>query len=333
MRERPSRILRSGPARLIMNNFTDRAARRYLTGSRRKLDRLNGIEGRSRVAKSDRMKNVPARGSLSIRPAPEAKRRSSRSARLKDREEWLRRIDPAFLFHRLFDLIPGLSFFAKNRAGEMMFASRNILDRYHLGNEIDIVGLTDFDLSPPDMARAHVMDDEQVYASGQPILNRIELGFDDAGVPDWFVVNKLPVRGYDGTIIGVMGFYQSYQGREKMHPHYDVAKAVEYVRQHFEDPINIGELARLAGLSVRQLQRKFKSAFATGPHEFLTRTRLLAACRLLRDTDLSAGEIASKCGFSDQSSFTKHFRGHIGETPRRYRHAMRAKLATGRAKI
>jgi transcriptional regulator GlxA family with amidase domain len=124
-----------------------------------------------------------------------------------------------------------------------------------------------------------------------------------------------------------MGFYQSYQGREKTHALDDVAKAVNYVRLHYEEPLNITELARLSGLSVRQLQRKFKEAFATGPHEFLTKTRLLAACRLLRETDLSAGEIAGKCGFSDQSSFTKHFRAHIGQTPRGYRHYVRASLA------
>ncbi len=273
-----------------------------------------------------RMKTTSTTGSLSVRPAPKNLQRTSRPARLKKRDDWLRSADPGFLFNRLFDLIPGISFFAKNRRGEMMFASRNIVDRYHFRNEIDIVGLTDFDLSPPDMARAHVVDDEQIYSSGQPILNRIELGFDDAGVPDWFVVNKLPIRSSDGTIIGVMGFYHSYQGREQTHPHYDVAKAVNYVRQHYEEPLNITELARLSGLSVRQLQRKFKFAFATGPHEFLTKTRLLAACRLLRESELSAGEIAGKCGFSDQSSFTKHFRAHIGQTPRAYRNDVRASL-------
>src|SRR5262245_41938700 len=124
----------------------------------------------------------PTIESLSIRPVPKVSG-ASRAARLKERESWLRKIDGAFLFHRLFDLIPGVSFFAKNRKGEMMFASRSVLERYHLREESDIVGLTDFDLSPHDMARAHVLDDEQIYRSGQPILNRIELGFDDAGVP------------------------------------------------------------------------------------------------------------------------------------------------------
>jgi AraC-like DNA-binding protein len=234
------------------------------------------------------MKHAPSlSGSVSLRPAPKRAERLSREARRQKRDESLRKIDPAFLFHRLFDLIPGFSFFAKNRDGEMMFASRNVFERYRLRDEIEIIGLTDFDLSPTDMAQAHVSDDQQIYRTGEPVLNRIELGFDDAGVPTWSIVNKLPVRDRDGRIIGVMGFYQNYQGHEKNHPQHELAKAVEYVRQHYGETINISDLSRLVGLSVRQLQRKFKLAFATGPHEFLTKTRLLAACRLLRESDLN----------------------------------------------
>jgi AraC-like DNA-binding protein len=273
------------------------------------------------------MKNVPFPGSVSVRPPVRKQAASSRKSRLKIRDEWVRQLDSSHLFHRLFDLIPGVSFFAKNRRGEFMFTSRNIRDRYHLSDEVEIIGLTDFDLSPTNMAQAHVKDDEQIYRTGQPILDRIELGFDEAGVPSWFVVNKLPIRSCSGATIGVMGFYHSYQGREYLLSHQGVAKVVEYVRTHYQHPISIAEMARIVGLSVRQLQRKFKLAFGTGPYEFVIMTRLLVACRLLRETDLNATEIGVECGFSDQSSFTKHFRQHIGMTPRRYRIFLRSSLA------
>jgi hypothetical protein len=39
---------------------------------------------------------------------------------LAKRDAWLGEIDPAHLFHRLFDVIPGVHFFAKNRKGELM---------------------------------------------------------------------------------------------------------------------------------------------------------------------------------------------------------------------
>lgn len=251
---------------------------------------------------------------------------AARHRLLTKRETWLREIDPAHLFHRLFDLIPSVTFFAKNRAGEMMFASRSVRERCHIRNEADIIGLNDFDLASAEMARSYLADDQKILEDGQPILNRIEVGLDESGVPDLFVVNKLPIRSRNGAIIGIMGFSHSNRGHGKLLSQDGVTKALDYVREHYRDPFRITELARLVGMSVRQLQRKFKVTFGISPHVFVLKTRLLAACRALRETDLNAGEIAAICGFSDQSSFTKHFHEQIGLTPRNYRFQVRGNL-------
>ena len=49
------------------------------------------------------------------------------------------------------------------------------------------------------------------------------------------------------------------------------------------------------------------------------RDTLEQAVRLLSTTSLTAGEIASACGFYDQSSFTRQFRSVLGLTPGAYR--------------
>jgi transcriptional regulator GlxA family with amidase domain len=67
------------------------------------------------------------------------------------------------------------------------------------------------------------------------------------------------------------------------------------------------------------LQRRFQSAFGITPQEFLIRTRVLEATKLLEQSALSAGEIATRCGFVDQSSFAQHFRKRIGSSPAMYR--------------
>ncbi|OGV58623.1 MAG: hypothetical protein A2283_12900 [Lentisphaerae bacterium RIFOXYA12_FULL_48_11] len=229
-------------------------------------------------------------------------------------------MDPANLFHRLFDVIPGVFFFAKNRKGEVMFASQGILDLYHISDEAAIIGMTDFDLNPPDMARSYVQDDERIYASGKPLLNRVELWFDRFGMPDWSVVNKMLIRSRTGKILGIMGFSQTYEDRAKLlQPFQGISKAVSHIRQHYQDNISIRELARLSGLSPRQLERKFRSTFGVSPQQFLIKTRLLASCRTLRETVKSLAEIAFDCGFGDQSSFTRHFRRYIGMTPGQFR--------------
>jgi len=244
----------------------------------------------------------------------------ARKALLAKRDAWLREIDPDHLFHRLFDAIPGVYFFAKNRRGELMLLSRGNREIRHIQDDASVIGLTDFDLNPADVARAYVRDDEQILATGEPLLNHVEMWFDQLGMPDWFVVNKMPIRSRRGEIIGIMGISQNYEGRSKLlQPFHGIAKAVSHLREHHREDVTIVELARLCGLSARQLQRKFKATFGVGPQQFLIKTRLLAACRALRETQQGISEIAYGCGFADQSALARHFRRHLGMTPTRFR--------------
>ncbi|MFA7005986.1 MAG: PAS domain-containing protein, partial [Verrucomicrobiia bacterium] len=131
--------------------------------------------------------------------------------RLAQREAWLRQIAPTSLFHVLFDHLPGLHFFAKNRRGETMFASSSVRKLYDLHDEADVIGLTDFDLNPPVMAKGYVADDARIYRTGEPVLRRVELWWDARGIPDWYQVTKLPIRSRRGVIIGIMGVLQRYE--------------------------------------------------------------------------------------------------------------------------
>jgi AraC-like DNA-binding protein len=266
------------------------------------------------------MRKTTSRVSVIVRPQAVKLAPAKRKALLAKRDAWLREIDPAHLFHRLFDVIPGVYFFAKDRQGELMFLSRSHRDLRHLTDEAAVIGLTDFDLNPADMARSYVRDDARIYATGKPLLNRVELWFGRLGMPDWFVVNKMPIRSRSGKIIGIMVFSQSYEGRAKLlQPFHSISKAVSHLRQNYQQDITIADLARLAGLSARQLQRKFKAAVGVGPQQFLIKTRLLAGCRALRETQLGIAEIAYACGFSDQSAFARHFRRYAGLTPTDFR--------------
>jgi AraC-like DNA-binding protein len=248
---------------------------------------------------------------------------AQREALLARRDEWLGQIAPSCLFHPLLDLLPGVFFFAKNRQGELMLSGTRNLEMYDIHDEAQLVGLTDFDLNPAPMAESYAQDDARIYATGQPLLRRVQLWFDPMGTPDWFLVCKLPLCARDGTIIGIMGFLQSYQGRAQLLPPLGaVSKAVDFIRQHYAEDITLEELARQMGISPRQLQRRFKAVFGIGPWEFLIKTRLLAACKAMEAPgDRSLAEIALACGFCDQSAFARHFHAHVGLTPSRFRAA------------
>ncbi|MFO1483405.1 MAG: AraC family transcriptional regulator [Verrucomicrobiaceae bacterium] len=261
------------------------------------------------------------RNATPLKPRERVGRSNAEITRWKRRRaSWVASLEPASLFHRLFDHVPGVHFFAKDKDGRLMFASRGLLDRYQMRNDSDFIGRTDFDLNPDTMAQAYVDDDNRILSGKTRLIERIELWWDQQGMPDWFLVTKLPVIDKRGRIQGVMGALRRPDEAERRLPVFQtVAQAVEIIRHDFARPLRIEEVAKSCGQSLRQLQRRFQSAFGITPQEFLIRTRLLAATRLLEQTAHSAGEIAAQCGFVDQSSFAQHFRKRIGVSPAAYR--------------
>lgn len=248
------------------------------------------------------------------RPAAEVRRWR------RHRDLWLGMLDPACLYHRMFDHIPGVYFFAKDASGHLMHASRGLMLRYQMHDEAELLGMTDFDLNPGSMAQSYVDDDNRILQGEAEVVERIELWWDRQGMPDWFLVTKLPILDRKQRVQGVMGILRRPDEAERRLPVFQtVARAVDIMRRDLAKPLVIADIARACGESLRQLQRRFQSAFGTTPQEFLLKTRVLAAARLLDETNLAAGEISSRCGFVDASSFTQHFRARVGMTPLEYR--------------
>jgi AraC-like DNA-binding protein len=234
------------------------------------------------------------------------------------RRAFLRQVADDSAFYQLFDHLPGVSFFAKDRQFRLVCANRHFIERFGFEEESQIVGKTDFDILPPRLAENFRRDDEAVMASAKPRLGIVELFFNRQGIPDWFVTNKLPVFGKNGRVIGIMGTTQSYEGRkETAQPYLQIAPAVEFIRERFRQRIRVEELAAVVHLSARQLHRKFFESFGLSPQAFIMKLRIQAACEALqRGRQIS--DTAHDLGFYDQSVFTHHFQKHMGITPMRF---------------
>lgn len=236
------------------------------------------------------------------------------------RSSFLKQRSDDSLFYHLFDHIPGISFFAKNSNFEIVCANVAFLDRLGFHDESEIMGKTDFDLFPRQLAENFRQDDMAVLESGQPRLHIVELFFNPQGIPDWYITNKLPVFDSRRNIIGVMGTVQSYERRHAaMQPYLEIDLAVQYIRRHFREHISITDLATRTKLSTRQLHRRFQETFKVSPQAFIMKLRIQAACEDLRKKNLPIAEIAVDLGFHDQSSFTLQFRKQLGITPSKYR--------------
>ena len=99
-----------------------------------------------------------------------------------------------------------------------------------------------------------------------------------------------------------------------------------YLRTHLDEPLEIEPLARLAGVSPRQLDRVFARLFGESPRACLRRLRLERAARQLRTTRRRVLAIALDAGFESHEAFTRSFLRRFGHAPADYRRLPRVNL-------
>ena len=102
-----------------------------------------------------------------------------------------------------------------------------------------------------------------------------------------------------------------------------IGKALDFMRLNLHRDISRDETARHAGISPSHFSRLLKERTGRTFTELLRQCRVDLACDLLRDTDRSLAEIASTCGFCDQSYFTRVFQDVKGMTPKPFRDEFR----------
>lgn len=96
----------------------------------------------------------------------------------------------------------------------------------------------------------------------------------------------------------------------------------EYLCEHFEQDITVHTLAREAGLSRAHLTRSFAQQFGVPPHVYLNAVRIQRAQAAMMAGQALA-EVAAACGFSDQSHFSRRFKGSVGLSPGAWLRQMR----------
>jgi AraC-like DNA-binding protein len=222
-------------------------------------------------------------------------------------------------FREVFEHLPDLYFFVKDRQGRMVSASSTILARLGLASEDDFIGTTDHDVYPQHLADAYVADDAQVFRTGAPLINRLEAWFDESRRLNWCVTTKIPVRDSRGVIIGLLGVSRPDAGRNSLQAATEATAAIDYLRKNAHRAVGNDELAAELGVSERTLNRKIRDAFQISPYELSLRIRIQKAAEKLLLTDDDIAAIALGHGFSDQSTFTQHFRKRMGATPKKFR--------------
>jgi AraC-like DNA-binding protein len=98
-----------------------------------------------------------------------------------------------------------------------------------------------------------------------------------------------------------------------------------HIYQHAAYPLQVADLARIAGLSTARLHARFVAECAQTPMDYIRSRRLHLAMQMLGETALPIGEVADRVGYSSQSAFSAAMLREFGASPGQLRRELRDK--------
>ena len=98
-----------------------------------------------------------------------------------------------------------------------------------------------------------------------------------------------------------------------------VKRVIEFISKNYSGKISIGEIASIIGLDRSYLYSIFKKVMKMSPQEFLISCRIERAVDLMRNSDLTIGDIARSVGYEDPLLFSKMFKKIKGISPNLFR--------------
>lgn len=94
-----------------------------------------------------------------------------------------------------------------------------------------------------------------------------------------------------------------------------IRRAIQLIRERFEQPLRIETLAKTAGMSLPTFHRHFKAVTSVSPHQFQKRLRLQEARRILLADETDAANAGFRVGYESPSQFSRDYRRFFGAPP------------------
>jgi len=154
---------------------------------------------------------------------------------------------------------------------------------------------------------------------GQRLLSN-----DQAQLVHWLAGSPLhdPVLARQGAIL-LLASLAAGQQRIEEPAQLPLASLDSYIDRHAAHPLQVADLARLAGLSAARFHARFLAETGQTPMDYVRQRRLQLGRDLLRGSHQSVGEIAAQVGYASQSAFTAALVRQFGTTPRQLRQQAR----------
>ena len=236
------------------------------------------------------------------------------------RNDFFQRLRAPFSMERLFDHIDDIAFFIKDDQGRYLAVNQTLLTRSGIPDRNDFLGRTAAELFPAPLGESFVEEDLQVMREARGLHGQLKRHIYAGGQEDWCLTNKEPLFDNAGAVIGLIGISRDLNVSTL--PDTDLqglSKLLSHIRENLDKPLRIEPLAASADLSPYQLDQRIRALFQLSAGQYITKTRIDAACHALTNTATAIADVALDCGYADQSAFTRQFKQSVGITPGAYR--------------
>jgi rsbT co-antagonist protein RsbR len=108
------------------------------------------------------------------------------------------------LLRTVIDSLPDY-IFVKDRESRFVINNEAHVRVLKATTQDKVVGKTDFDIFPPELANQYYADEQGIMRTGQPLINRLEACIDAEGKDQWLLTTKVPLRDSHGNTVGLVG--------------------------------------------------------------------------------------------------------------------------------
>lgn len=233
----------------------------------------------------------------------------------------------------LFESLVHVMFCMKDLDGRYVEVNAAFVRRTGKRSKREVIGTRATDHFLPDLAERYEEQDREVFNTGEPLVDQLELIRRTNGELGWYLTTKLPVGDVSDRrrLVGLVSVSRDLDAPSEENIALErLQDVVLYVRKHLGETIRVATLAEIADCSESQLERRMRKVFGLAATQYILRVRVDAATKLLIETDESIASIAATCGFYDQPNFTRRFARLTNATPAQFRSEHRRGQAESR---
>lgn len=220
----------------------------------------------------------------------------------------------------LINSLSNITFFVKNKNAEYQLVNNPFADRCNIKDINGIIGKRSEEVFSTELGLSYTEQDFNVMLHRRRIANRLELHSYKAGILGWCITTKVPIFNHASEVVGIAGISIDLQEDKLIRPDLNskLKSVIAHIDQHFQHTIMIQDLAKIAKLSISQLDRQFKAIFQMTPLQFIQKKRLEHAIYLLTQ-DITITDISFLCGYTDHSAFSRKFKELTALTPSQFK--------------